>query len=83
MKNWQRLIKTHVFIIITDYQTHIVCICELNKSNLLNPVPFIGQDYEKQKGPGTIDQSLFRLQKKFKKVPLLAMYYLTMFDDII
>ena len=35
---------------------------------LLNPFPFIGQDYEKQKGPGTSDHSLFRLQNKFKKI---------------
>ena len=31
----------------------------------MNPVAFNGQDYEKQKGPGTSDQSLFRLQNKF------------------
>ena len=28
---------------------------------LPNPVPFDGQSYQKQKGPGTSDQSLFRL----------------------
>ena len=33
-----------------------------------------------QKGPGTSDQSLFRLQNKFRKIPLLVMYYLTKFD---
>ena len=33
---------------------------------LFNPVPFNGQSYQKQKGPGTSDQSLFTLQKKFK-----------------
>ena len=38
---------------------------------------------EKQKRPGTSDQSLFRLQNKFKKVPLLVMYYLTKYLDII
>ena len=27
---------------------------------LTNPVPFNGQIYQKQKGPGTRDQSLFR-----------------------
>ena len=27
---------------------------------LLNPVPFNGQGYQKQKGSGTSDQSLFR-----------------------
>ena len=32
---------------------------------LVNPVPFNGQHYQKQKGPGTGDQSLFRLQNKF------------------
>ena len=31
----------------------------------LNPAPFNGQSYQKQKGPGTSDQSLFRLQNKF------------------
>ena len=49
---------------------------------LLNPVPFNGQSYQKQKGPGTSDQLLFRLQKKFRKIPLLVTYYLTKFDDI-
>ena len=50
---------------------------------LSNPVPFNGQSYQKQKGPGTSDQSLFRLQNKFKSIPLLVMYYLTKFDDVI
>ena len=50
---------------------------------LSNPVPFNGQSYQKQKGPGTSDQSLFRLQNKFRKIPLLVMYYLTKFDDVI
>ena len=50
---------------------------------LSNPVPFSRQNYQKQKGPGTSDQSLFRLQDKFRKIPLLAMYYLTKFDDVI
>ena len=35
---------------------------------LSNPVPFNGQSYQKQKGPGTSDQSLFRLQNKFDGV---------------
>ena len=34
---------------------------------LSNPVPFNEQSYKKQKGLGTSDQSLFRLQNKFKK----------------
>ena len=50
---------------------------------LSNPVPFNGQSYQQQKGPGTSDQSLFRLQNKFRKIPLLVIYYLTKFDDII
>ena len=50
---------------------------------LSNPVPFNGQDYEKQKGPGTNDQLLFRLQSKLKKISILVMYYyLIKFDDI-
>ena len=50
---------------------------------LSKPISFNGQSYEKQKGPGTSDQSLFRLQNKFKKNPLLVIYSLTKFDDII
>ena len=50
---------------------------------LSNPVFFNGQSYQKQKGPGTSNQSLFRLQNKFRKVPFLVIYYLTKFDDII
>ena len=41
------------------------------------------QSYQKQKGPGTSDQSLLRLQNKFRKIPLLAIYYMTKFDDVI
>ena len=58
----------------------------LKKSTLFflpNSVPFNGQSYQKQKGPGTSDQSLFRLQNKFRKIPLLVIYYLTKFDDVI
>ena len=50
---------------------------------LSNPVPFNRQNYQKQKGPGTSDQLLFRLRNKFRKIPLLVMYYLTKFDDVI
>ena len=50
---------------------------------LSNPVPINGQSYQKQKGPGTSNQSFFRLQNKFRKIPLLVIYYLTKFDDII
>ena len=48
---------------------------------LSNPVPFNGQSYLKQKGSGTSDQSLFRLQNKFKNIFLFVIYYLTKFDD--
>ena len=50
---------------------------------LSNLAPFNGQSYQKQKGPGTSNQSLFRLQNKLRKIPLLVIYYLTKFDDII
>ena len=50
---------------------------------LLNPVPFNGQNCNKQKKPGTSDQSFFRLQNKFRKIALLVEYYLTKFDDVI
>ena len=50
---------------------------------LSNSVPFNRQNYQKQKGPGTSDQSLFRLRNKFRKIPLLVMYYVMKFDDVI
>ena len=50
---------------------------------LSNSVPFNGQYYEKQKGLGTSNWLLFRLSNKFSKVPLLVMYYLNKFDDVI
>ena len=50
---------------------------------LPNTVPFNGQRYQKQKGPGISNQSLFRLQNNFRKIPLLVVYYLTKFGDVI
>ena len=50
---------------------------------LSNLVSFNGQSYQKQKGSGTSDQSLFRLQNKFRKIPLLVIYNLTKFDGVI
>ena len=50
---------------------------------LSNPVPFNRQNYQKQKRPGTSDQWLFRLPNKFRKTPLLVMYYMTKFDYVI
>ena len=49
---------------------------------LLNPVPFNGQSYQKQKGSGTSAQSLSRSQHKFRKIILFVVYYLTKFDDV-
>ena len=39
--------------------------------------------YQKQKGSGTSDRPLFRLQNKSGKIPLFVIYYLTKFDDVI
>ena len=47
----------------------------LNQSHLMDKII--------KKGSGTSDQSLSRLQNKFRKTPLLVMYYLTKFDDVI
>ena len=44
---------------------------------LSNPVHVNGKEYEKQKGPGISDELFFWLQDKFKKIPILVMYYLT------
>ena len=49
---------------------------------LSNSVPFNRQSYQKQKGSGTSDQSLFKLQNKFKNIPLFVIYYPTKFDDV-
>ena len=56
----------------------------LKKGNFIFPVvPFNRQNYQEQKGPGTSDQSLFKLQSKFRKIPLLVMYDLVKLDDMI
>ena len=47
------------------------------------PSPFNRQSYKKQKGPGTSDQSLLKLRKKFTKISLLVLCYLTKFDGVI
>ena len=56
---------------------------KLTLSFLLNPVPFNGQSYQKQKGPRASDQSLFKLRNKFTKISLLLIYYLNKFDGVI
>ena len=48
-----------------------------------NPVIFNGQNWQKHKELRTSDQSLFSLLNKFRKIPLLVMYYLTKFHDVI
>ena len=50
---------------------------------LLNLVPFKRQSYQKQKGPGTSVQSLFRLWNQFRNISLSVIHYLTKFDDVI
>ena len=37
-----------------------------------NPAPFNRQNYQKQKRPGTSDQSLFGFQNKFRNIPLIV-----------
>ena len=49
---------------------------------LSNPVPFNGQSYQKR-GPENSDRLFFRLQNKFRKIPLLVIYNLTKFEDVI
>ena len=50
---------------------------------LLNPFAFDRQDYEKQKGPETSEQSLFMLQNKFQKIPSVVTYYQTKSTNVI
>ena len=57
-----------------DYQNNLIF--------SLAPSSFYEQDHEKQKGPGTRNQSLFGLKKMFKKTPSVV-YYLGNFDDLI
>ena len=51
---------------------------------LSNPVTFNGKSYQKQKGPETNDQLLFRLRNKFRKILLLIIclmkYYKAVFE---
>ena len=62
-----------------DYQKDLK---KLTLFFLSNPAPLNGQSYQKQKRPETSDQSLFRLQNKFKNIPLFVIYYQTKFDDV-
>ena len=38
---------------------------------------------KKKNGPGTSDQAPFKLRSNFRKIPLLAIYYLIKFDNVI
>ena len=66
-----------IYILKEDYQTALK---ELTLFFLSNLAPFNRQSYQKQKGSGISDQSLFRLQNKFKNISLFVIYYLTKFD---
>ena len=63
-----------------DYQKAVKKVPLFFPSHL---VPLSRQNYQKQKRPGTTDQSLFMLQSKFRKIPSLVMYYPTKLDDVI
>ena len=69
-----------ISILKEDYQKALQKLTLFLLSNL---VPSNEQIYQKQKGPGTSKQSLFWLQKKFRKIALLVIYYLTKFNDMI
>ena len=66
-------------ILLEDYQKAIK---KLTLFFLSNPIHFNALSYQKQKRPGTRDQSLFTLQNNFGKIILLVIYYLTKFDNI-
>ena len=78
--NCMQEILLKIDILKEDYQKSFK---KLILSFFSNPVPFNRQTCQKQKGLGTKDQSLFRLQNKFTKMSSLVIYYLTMFDGII
>ena len=71
-------ILLEISILKEDYQKALK---KLTLFFLSNPMPFNEQSYKKQRRPGTSDQSLSRLQNKFGKIALLAIYYLTKFED--
>ena len=48
----------------------------------MHPISFCGEDYEKQKGTGTSYHSLIGLQNMFRKLPLLVLCHLGIFDDL-
>ena len=48
----------------------------------MHPISFCGEDYEKQKGTGTSYHALIGLQNMFRKLPLLVLCHLGIFDDL-
>ena len=75
-----QVIISRIRFLKEDYQKPLK---KLTLFFLSNPIPFNGQSYKIQKGLGTRDKSLFRLQNKFKKIYLLLIYYKTKFDGVI
>ena len=75
-KDYQKALKklTSFFLFMPNL---LIYIFSFETSN------YYRQSYQKQKGPGTSDLSLYRLQNKFRIIPLLVTYYLTKFDDVI
>ena len=49
----------------------------------MHPILFYGQDYQKQKEPGTSYQSLFGLQNMLGKIYFLMICHLSNFNDLI
>ena len=76
----QEVILKVRYFIKEDYQKALK---KLTLFILPKPVLFNRKSYQKQKGPGTSAQSLFRLPNKFRKIPLLIISYLTKSDDVI
>ena len=48
----------------------------------MHPVPCYGQDYEKQKGPGTNNQALSGLQNMSRTISFLVIYHLGNFENL-
>ena len=63
-----------------DYQNVLKKVTSFFPSNLF---PFNRQNYLEKKRSGTSDQSIFMFRNKFRNIPLLVMYYLTKFDNVI
>ena len=58
----------------------------LKKANFifsLEPSPFSWTNLSKENSSGTSNKLLFRLRNKIRKIPLLVMYYLTKFNNVI